>query len=102
MKSNAPAYIFIFENTLTGSNVLITMYFKYNLFFRSILAHGFAVDDEGRKMSKSIGNVINPQDITHGLPNDKSNILGIDVLRYIFNDNVSIHYYYLHRDIVSR
>jgi isoleucyl-tRNA synthetase len=36
--------------------------------FKSVLTHGFVVDGEGRKMSKSLGNVISPQDIikTHG------------------------------------
>ncbi|OGX38140.1 MAG: isoleucine--tRNA ligase [Omnitrophica WOR_2 bacterium RIFCSPHIGHO2_02_FULL_68_15] len=36
--------------------------------FRAVLTHGFVVDGEGRKMSKSLGNVIAPQDIlaTHG------------------------------------
>lgn len=31
--------------------------------FKSVLTHGFVVDAEGRKMSKSTGNVISPQDI---------------------------------------
>jgi len=31
--------------------------------FKSILTHGFVVDKEGRKMSKSLGNVIAPQEI---------------------------------------
>ncbi|MFP4035691.1 MAG: isoleucine--tRNA ligase, partial [Desulfovermiculus sp.] len=31
--------------------------------YRSVLTHGFVVDGEGKKMSKSIGNVIAPQDI---------------------------------------
>jgi isoleucyl-tRNA synthetase len=31
--------------------------------FREVLTHGFLIDLEGRKMSKSIGNVISPQDI---------------------------------------
>ena len=36
--------------------------------FGSVLTHGFVVDGEGRKMSKSLGNVISPQDVikTHG------------------------------------
>lgn len=32
--------------------------------FKAILTHGFVVDGEGRKMSKSLGNVIAPQKIT--------------------------------------
>ena len=31
--------------------------------FRDVLTHGFVVDEKGRKMSKSLGNVIKPQDI---------------------------------------
>jgi len=31
--------------------------------FKKILTHGFVVDKEGKKMSKSLGNVISPQDI---------------------------------------
>jgi isoleucyl-tRNA synthetase len=31
--------------------------------FREVLTHGFLIDLEGRKMSKSVGNVISPQDV---------------------------------------
>ena len=31
--------------------------------YKALLTHGFVVDEKGRKMSKSIGNVITPQDI---------------------------------------
>ncbi len=31
--------------------------------YKSVLTHGFVVDGKGRKMSKSLGNVIHPQDI---------------------------------------
>jgi isoleucyl-tRNA synthetase len=31
--------------------------------FREVLTHGFLIDLEGRKMSKSLGNVITPQDV---------------------------------------
>ena len=41
--------------------------------YKGVLTHGFAVDPKGRKMSKSIGNVIAPQEVM-----DK---LGADVLR---------------------
>jgi isoleucyl-tRNA synthetase len=41
--------------------------------FRKVLTHGFVVDGEGRKMSKSLGNVISPLDICDRL--------GADVLR---------------------
>jgi len=41
--------------------------------YRTVLTHGFTVDSDGRKMSKSIGNVI--------APNNVMNDLGADILR---------------------
>jgi isoleucyl-tRNA synthetase len=41
--------------------------------YRGVLTHGFTVDDKGRKMSKSLGNGIEPQDIMK--------TLGADMLR---------------------
>jgi isoleucyl-tRNA synthetase len=41
--------------------------------YRGVLTHGFAVDERGRKMSKSLGNVVAPQKVM--------NSLGADVLR---------------------
>ncbi|MCL4780840.1 MAG: isoleucine--tRNA ligase [Gammaproteobacteria bacterium] len=41
--------------------------------YRQVLTHGFTVDDKGRKMSKSLGNVVAPQPVV--------NALGADVLR---------------------
>jgi isoleucyl-tRNA synthetase len=34
--------------------------------FRSLITHGFTLDGEGRKMSKSIGNVVSPDEIMAG------------------------------------
>ncbi|ADC89712.1 isoleucyl-tRNA synthetase [Thermocrinis albus DSM 14484] len=31
--------------------------------YRSVLTHGFTVDEQGRKMSKSLGNVVSPQEV---------------------------------------
>lgn len=31
--------------------------------YKAVLTHGFVVDEEGRKMSKSLGNVVYPQDV---------------------------------------
>ena len=41
--------------------------------YKQVLTHGFTVDGDGRKMSKSLGNVIKPQEIY--------NSLGADILR---------------------
>ena len=42
--------------------------------YRAVLTHGFTIDDKGRKMSKSLGNVILPQKVV--------GTLGADVLRF--------------------
>jgi isoleucyl-tRNA synthetase len=52
--------------------------------YRSVLTHGFVLDGQGRKMSKSAGNVIDPQMIVQGEPNKKNAPIpayGADVLR---------------------
>ena len=41
--------------------------------YKALLTHGFAVDGEGKKMSKSKGNVVAPQKV--------SNTLGAEILR---------------------
>ncbi len=41
--------------------------------YKALLTHGFVVDENGRKMSKSLGNVVAPQEI--------NNTLGADILR---------------------
>ena len=41
--------------------------------FKTVLTHGFTVDAQGRKMSKSLGNVVAPQDIMK--------TLGADIIR---------------------
>ena len=41
--------------------------------YQQVLTHGFTVDANGRKMSKSLGNVMSPQDVV--------NKLGADILR---------------------
>jgi isoleucyl-tRNA synthetase len=33
--------------------------------FQTVLTHGFVVDGEGKKMSKSLGNVVSPQEVTN-------------------------------------
>jgi len=41
--------------------------------YKSVCMHGFALDAEGKKMSKSLGNVVNPGDVVEKV--------GVDVLR---------------------
>ena len=50
--------------------------------YKKVLTHGFALDENGRKMSKSIGNVVDPNVIIEGGSNQKLNpAYGADVLR---------------------
>lgn len=42
--------------------------------YKSVLMHGFALDAEGRKMSKSLGNVVTPEEVVSQF--------GVDVLRF--------------------
>lgn len=46
------------------SSLLIAEGIRDKAPYHSVLTHGYVVDGEGRKMSKSIGNVIAPQDLT--------------------------------------
>jgi len=50
--------------------------------FKKVLTHGFVLDENGRKMSKSLGNIIDPLVIINGGSNKKSDpAYGADVLR---------------------
>ena len=70
--------------------------------YKKLYVHGFTMDEEGIKMSKSVGNVVSPNQITHGwtpsnnkgkdidsqqnkkpkkAKNYESKVYGVDVLR---------------------
>lgn len=55
------------------SSLMIGVAMKDHAPYRQVLTHGFTVDGQGRKMSKSIGNVVSPQEVM--------NKLGADILR---------------------
>ena len=55
------------------SSLLTSMMINGKPPYRGVLTHGFTVDDQGRKMSKSRGNVIAPQEVMSAL--------GADILR---------------------
>ena len=42
--------------------------------YKSVLMHGFTLDDQGRKMSKSIGNIVQPEEVVQKF--------GADILRF--------------------
>ncbi|EGJ28975.1 MULTISPECIES: isoleucine--tRNA ligase [Moorena] len=50
--------------------------------YKTVLTHGFVLDDQGRKMSKSLGNILEPAIIIEGGKNHKKEPpYGADVLR---------------------
>lgn len=55
------------------SSLLTSVAVKGHAPYKQVLTHGFTVDTEGRKMSKSIGNTIAPQTVM--------NTMGADILR---------------------
>jgi len=55
--------------------------------FKAVLTHGFVVDGEGRKMSKSLGNVISPFDIIKDYGSD---ILRLWVASSDYNEDIRI------------
>ena len=59
---------------------------------RSLVVHGFAMDEEGRKMSKSVGNVIDPNVVINGggevnLPT----VIIISGLKLLFTSEGNVH-----------
>jgi isoleucyl-tRNA synthetase len=55
--------------------------------YDAVLTHGFVLDEQGRKMSKSLGNVVSPQDVmkTHG-----ADILRLWVVASDYSDDLRI------------
>ena len=76
-KNNWPATLYVegqdqfrgwFNSSLITSVILINQ-----APYQQVLSHGFVVDEKGHKMSKSLGNVIDPEEIIQKF--------GVDVLR---------------------
>ncbi|KAK4037770.1 hypothetical protein OUZ56_029799 [Daphnia magna] len=55
--------------------------------YKNIFVHGFVLDHEGRKMSKSLGNVMDPLSVVDGDGNQPA--VGIDALRWWVASHVS-------------
>jgi isoleucyl-tRNA synthetase len=62
--------------------------------FREVLTHGFFIDEDGRKMSKSLGNVIQPQDI---IKNSGADVLRLWVASVDYTEEMHIS-----REILAR
>eukprot|EP01130_Rhizamoeba_saxonica_P001154 TRINITY_DN1103_c0_g1_i3.p1 TRINITY_DN1103_c0_g1~~TRINITY_DN1103_c0_g1_i3.p1 ORF type:complete len:954 (-),score=186.34 TRINITY_DN1103_c0_g1_i3:1041-3518(-) len=78
------------------SSVLLSVATRGIAPMKDIVTHGFVLDRQGKKMSKSLGNVVSPNDIIKGgkVLGTKLPGYGVDVLRYwissvdFFNDIV--------------
>lgn len=42
--------------------------------YKTVLTHGFVLDERGHKMSKSIGNVVDPRSVIEGGKNQKVSV----------------------------
>ncbi len=67
-----PELIFPADLYLEGSDqhrgwfqlsLILSVALEHKAPFKKVLTHGFVVDGEGKKMSKSMGNVVSPQDV---------------------------------------
>lgn len=64
------------------SSLLTSVAVKGQAPYQRVLTHGFVLDEQGRKMSKSLGNVTDPRDVIEGGTNKKQDpAYGADVLR---------------------
>jgi isoleucyl-tRNA synthetase len=63
------------------SSLLLSTGIQSQAPFSNIFVHGFVVDKNNQKMSKSIGNVIKPANIISGGGKEKFNENGLDVCR---------------------
>ncbi|XP_011502157.1 PREDICTED: isoleucine--tRNA ligase, mitochondrial [Ceratosolen solmsi marchali] len=60
--------------------------------YQDVFIHGFAVDENKNKMSKSIGNIIHPEEITKGGTDlNKKPPYGVDVLRWWIASHATQH-----------
>lgn len=63
------------------SSLLTSVAYRGKAPFKKLVVHGFAVDEEGHKMAKSVGNVVDPGQIINGHSKATGIPYGLDVLR---------------------
>ncbi len=49
--------------------------------YATLITHGMVLDEQGKKMSKSLGNVVSPLAVIHGGPGKHEKAYGADILR---------------------
>ena len=63
------------------SSLLISTIMRNQSPYKQLLWHGFVVDETGKKMSKSVGNVVDPIDCIYGSQKHNIPAVGLDGLR---------------------
>ena len=95
IKDKADLYLEVQINIELVSNLLLESCANYGESpFKAVLTHGFVIDENGRKMSKSLGNVILPSEIIKKYGAD---ILRIWVANSNTNEDVKISFENLER-----
>lgn len=69
------------------SSILTSVATKGKAPYKEVLTHGYTVDEQGRKMSKSIGNVVAPQEI---IKESGADVLRLWVLSSDYKSDVSV------------
>ncbi|XP_012737304.2 isoleucine--tRNA ligase, mitochondrial isoform X4 [Fundulus heteroclitus] len=64
------------------SSLLTSVAVRNKAPYKSLVVHGFAVSEKGEKMSKSLGNVVDPDEVINGKDSSSSSAYGADVLRW--------------------
>ena len=65
------------------SSLLASVAMRGNAPYKAVLTHGFTVDAKGHKMSKSMGNVVAPQQVVNSLGAD---ILRLDAVAFLWKE----------------
>uniref|UniRef100_A0AAQ4QAJ2 Isoleucine--tRNA ligase, mitochondrial n=2 Tax=Gasterosteus aculeatus aculeatus TaxID=481459 RepID=A0AAQ4QAJ2_GASAC len=64
------------------SSLLTSVAVRNKAPYKSLMVHGFAVTEKGEKMSKSLGNVVDPDVVINGGKDPSTPAYGADVLRW--------------------
>lgn len=64
------------------SSLLTSVAVRNKAPYKSLVVHGFAVSEKGEKMSKSLGNVVDPDTVINGGKDPSTPAYGADVLRW--------------------
>eukprot|EP00064_Thunnus_orientalis_P004148 superscaffoldBa00000369_g4159 len=64
------------------SSLLTSVAVRNKAPYKSLMVHGFAISEKGEKMSKSLGNVVDPDTVINGGKDSSMPAYGADVLRW--------------------